>query len=78
MVSNFHGSPRHFVAIEAACEKVNRAIPGTRMVSIFSVLVERTKQLVASASQLALLKELLAFCQTRKHVAFFLIQMLQR
>lgn len=41
VVSNFHGSPRHFVAIEAACEKVNRAIPGTRMVSIFSVLVER-------------------------------------
>ncbi len=41
VVSNFHGSPRHFVALEAACEKVNRRHPGTRMVSIFSVLVDR-------------------------------------
>lgn len=41
VVSSFHGSPRHFVALEAACEKVNRAVRGTRMVSIFSVLVER-------------------------------------
>ena len=25
MVSNFHGSPRHFLAIETACERVSRA-----------------------------------------------------
>ncbi|MFN7953174.1 MAG: creatininase family protein [bacterium] len=41
VVSNFHGSPRHFIALEAACENVNRRHPGTRMVSVFSVLVDR-------------------------------------
>ena len=41
VVSNFHGSPRHFIALEAACENVNRRDPGTRMVSVFSVLVDR-------------------------------------
>jgi creatinine amidohydrolase len=40
LVSNFHGSPRHFLAIEAACERVNRA-RGIRMVCIFSVLLKR-------------------------------------
>jgi creatinine amidohydrolase len=40
LVSNFHGSPRHFLAIEAACERVRRST-GLRMVSIFSVLVGR-------------------------------------
>jgi creatinine amidohydrolase len=40
LVSNFHGSPRHFLAIETACERVRRAT-GLRMVSIFSVLVGR-------------------------------------
>jgi creatinine amidohydrolase len=39
-VSNFHGSPRHFLAIEAACERVNRRF-GTRMVSVFSLMIAR-------------------------------------
>jgi len=40
MVSNFHGSPRHFLAIETACERVSRA-RGIRMVSIFSLMLTR-------------------------------------
>ena len=40
MVSNFHGSPRHFLAIETACERVSRA-HGIRMVSIFSMMLTR-------------------------------------
>ena len=42
MVSNFHGSPRHFLAIETACERVSRA-HGIRMVSIFSLMLTRLK-----------------------------------
>jgi creatinine amidohydrolase len=42
-VSNFHGSPRHFLAIEAACERVNRR-RGTRMVSLFSLMIARLTQ----------------------------------
>jgi creatinine amidohydrolase len=40
VVSNFHGSPRHFLAIEQACEKVTRE-RGVRMVCIFSVILAR-------------------------------------
>ena len=40
MVSNFHGSPRHFLAIETACERVSRE-RGIRMVSIFSLMLSR-------------------------------------
>jgi creatinine amidohydrolase len=40
LVSNFHGSPRHFLAIEQACERVSRA-RGIRMVSVFSVMLSR-------------------------------------
>jgi creatinine amidohydrolase len=40
IVSNFHGSPRHFLAIEAACERVSRK-RNIRMVCIFSVLLTR-------------------------------------
>lgn len=40
IVSNFHGSPRHFLAIEAACERVSRK-RNMRMVCIFSVLLTR-------------------------------------
>jgi creatinine amidohydrolase/Fe(II)-dependent formamide hydrolase-like protein len=40
LVSNFHGSPRHFLAIETACERVSRE-RGIRMVSVFSVMVSR-------------------------------------
>ena len=40
LVSNFHGSPRHFLAIEEACDRVSRA-RGIRMVCIFSVLLSR-------------------------------------
>lgn len=40
VVSNFHGSPRHFLAIEEACAAVSRD-RGIRMVCIFSVLLSR-------------------------------------
>lgn len=40
IVSNFHGSPRHFLAIETACDKVSRE-RNIRMVCIFSVLLSR-------------------------------------
>ena len=40
MVSNFHGSPRHFLSIETACERITRA-HGIRMVSIFSLMLSR-------------------------------------
>jgi creatinine amidohydrolase len=40
VVSNFHGSPRHFLAIETACDRISRA-HGIRMVSIFSLMLSR-------------------------------------
>jgi creatinine amidohydrolase/Fe(II)-dependent formamide hydrolase-like protein len=40
MVSNFHGGPRHFLAIEKACSRVNRR-HGIRMISLFSLLISR-------------------------------------
>jgi len=40
LVSNFHGSPRHFLAIEQACAAVSRE-RRIRMVCIFSVLLTR-------------------------------------
>jgi len=40
IVSNFHGSPRHFLAIEQACAAVTRE-RNIRMVCIFSVLLSR-------------------------------------
>jgi creatinine amidohydrolase len=40
VVSNFHGSPRHFLAIEEACAQVSRE-RGIRMLCIFSVLLTR-------------------------------------
>ena len=40
MVSNFHGSPRHFLAIESACDRVSRE-RGIRMVSVFSLMLSR-------------------------------------
>jgi creatinine amidohydrolase/Fe(II)-dependent formamide hydrolase-like protein len=40
LVSNFHGSPRHFVAIETACHRVSRAT-GIQMLSIFSAMLTR-------------------------------------
>jgi creatinine amidohydrolase/Fe(II)-dependent formamide hydrolase-like protein len=40
MVSNFHGSPRHFLAIETACDRVSRRY-GIRMVSVFSLMLTR-------------------------------------
>ncbi len=40
VVSNFHGSPRHFVAIERACDAVTRE-RNVRMVCLFSVLISR-------------------------------------
>jgi len=43
MVSNFHGSPRHFLAIETACDRISRE-RGIRMVSLFSLLLSRLNQ----------------------------------
>jgi creatinine amidohydrolase len=43
MVSNFHGGPRHFLAIEKACEKANRRY-GLKMASLFSLLIARLTQ----------------------------------
>jgi creatinine amidohydrolase/Fe(II)-dependent formamide hydrolase-like protein len=40
MVSNFHGGPRHFLAIEKACHRVHRRY-GLRMVSVFSLMISR-------------------------------------
>jgi creatinine amidohydrolase len=40
VVSNFHGSPRHFLAIETACERVS-AERDVKMVSIFSLMLSR-------------------------------------
>lgn len=40
VVSNFHGSPRHFVAIETACDRISRT-HGVRRVSIFSPMLSR-------------------------------------
>jgi len=40
MVSNFHGSPRHFLAIETACERVTRS-HRIRMVPVFSLMLSR-------------------------------------
>jgi creatinine amidohydrolase len=40
LVSNFHGSPRHFLAIETACDRISRE-RGIRMVSVFSVMLSR-------------------------------------
>ena len=39
-VSNFHGGPRHFLAIEKAADLCNRRY-GTKMVSAFSLLIQR-------------------------------------
>jgi len=39
-VMNFHGGPRHFLAIEAACVEVNRRFGGG-MVPVFSLLIQR-------------------------------------
>ncbi len=39
-VSNFHGGPRHFVAIEQACHLTNKRYGG-RMLSTFSLLAKR-------------------------------------
>jgi len=40
MVSNFHGSPRHFLAIETACERITRR-HRIRMASVFSLMLSR-------------------------------------
>jgi creatinine amidohydrolase/Fe(II)-dependent formamide hydrolase-like protein len=40
MIGNFHGGPRHFLAIEKACRRVQRR-HGLAMVSLFSLLIAR-------------------------------------
>jgi creatinine amidohydrolase len=40
LVSNFHGSPRHFLAIETACDRVTRE-RNVRMLCVFSVMLGR-------------------------------------
>jgi creatinine amidohydrolase/Fe(II)-dependent formamide hydrolase-like protein len=47
VVSNFHGGPRHFLAIEKACVKANRR-HAIRMVSLFSLLISRLTRGTAS------------------------------
>jgi creatinine amidohydrolase/Fe(II)-dependent formamide hydrolase-like protein len=39
-ISNFHGGPRHFVAIEKACQRISKR-RGIRMVSLFSLMLSR-------------------------------------
>jgi creatinine amidohydrolase len=39
-IGNFHGGPRHFLAIEKACRKVQRR-HGLAMISVFSLLISR-------------------------------------
>jgi creatinine amidohydrolase/Fe(II)-dependent formamide hydrolase-like protein len=39
-ISNFHGGPRHFLAIEKACRRVQRR-HGLAMISLFSLLISR-------------------------------------
>jgi creatinine amidohydrolase len=39
-VGNFHGGPRHILAIERACARVNKR-HGGKMISVFSLLVRR-------------------------------------
>jgi creatinine amidohydrolase len=40
LVSNFHGSPRHFLSIEVACDRVSRE-RGIRMLCVFSAILSR-------------------------------------
>lgn len=40
LVSNFHGSPRHFLAIETACDRVSRE-RDIHMACIFSIMLSR-------------------------------------
>jgi len=40
VVSNFHGGPRHFLAIEKACDRVHKRY-GLKMVSLFSLMITR-------------------------------------
>jgi creatinine amidohydrolase/Fe(II)-dependent formamide hydrolase-like protein len=40
LVSNFHGSPRHFIAIETGCDRVAKAT-GIRMLCLFSAMLTR-------------------------------------
>lgn len=40
LVSNFHGSPRHFLSLEVACDRVARA-RGIAMLCVFSALLSR-------------------------------------
>lgn len=40
LVSNFHGSPRHFLAIETGCDRVAKAT-GIRMLCLFSAMLTR-------------------------------------
>lgn len=40
LISNFHGGPRHFLAIEKACERVYKR-HGLEMISVFSLMISR-------------------------------------
>jgi creatinine amidohydrolase/Fe(II)-dependent formamide hydrolase-like protein len=40
LVSNFHGSPRHFLALETACDRVSRE-RDVRMACVFSIMLSR-------------------------------------
>jgi creatinine amidohydrolase/Fe(II)-dependent formamide hydrolase-like protein len=49
-VGNFHGGPRHFLAIEEASERTNRR-HGTRMISMFSLLAKTFTQGTSNLSK---------------------------
>jgi creatinine amidohydrolase len=42
LVSNFHGSPRHFLALEVACDRVARE-RGIQMLCVFSAMLSRLR-----------------------------------
>jgi creatinine amidohydrolase len=42
LVSNFHGSPRHFLALEVACDRVARE-RGIQMLCVFSAMLTRLR-----------------------------------
>jgi len=50
-VSNFHGGPRHFVAIEQSCHVTNQRYGG-RMISLFSLLAKRLTEGTSNLSNI--------------------------
>lgn len=49
-VSNFHGGPRHILAIEEACHQVNKKNKNAQMISVFGLLI---RELTGGSSDLS-------------------------